>query len=244
VEIAGRPARPLEAPPLVGTVARGAPAEAVWVTNVGGITFRLGSDRYVKWAPASAPLDLAAERERLLWAGGFAPVPVPLAFEADEDGECLVTAALPGTSAVDDRWLAEPETSVRAIGEGLRALHDALPVDVCPFDWSVQERLERARRHGLSPDPRLEEGPEIDVLVVGHGDACAPNTLIDAGGRWSGHVDLGQLGLADRWADLAVAGWSTEWNYGADWTDLLLEAYGVDRDEERIRYYRALWDAT
>jgi kanamycin kinase len=24
-------------------------------------------------------------------------------------------------------------------------------------------------------------------------------------------VDLGELGIADRWADLAVATWSTEW---------------------------------
>ena len=57
-------------------------------------------------------------------------------------------------------------------------------------------------------------------------------------------MDLGALGVADRWADLAVASWSTAWNYGGDWTDALLDAYGVDRDEERIRYYRALGDAT
>ncbi len=44
-----------------------------------------------------------------------------------------------------------------------------------------------------------------DRLVVCHGDACAPNTLIDDDGRCSGHVDLGDLGVADRWADLAVA---------------------------------------
>lgn len=244
MEIVGRPARPLETPSLVRTMARGAALEPVWENEAGGLTFRLGGDRYVKWAPANSPLDLEAERDRLLWAGRFTPVPVPLAFEADEDGECLVTAALPGASAVDDRWLAEPDTAVRAIGEGLRALHDSLPVDSCPFDWSVRERLERARRQGLSPDPGLDNAPEIDRLIVGHGDACAPNTLIDDAGHWSGHVDLGRLGLADRWADLAVASWSTEWNYGADWTDLLLEAYGIDRDEERIRYYRALWDAT
>ena len=45
--------------------------------------------------------------------------------------------------------------------------------------------------------------PPVDRLVVCHGDACAPNTLLTDDGRWSGHVDLGQLGVADRWADLA-----------------------------------------
>ena len=38
-----------------------------------------------------------------------------------------------------------------------------------------------------------------------------------ADGRCSGQVDLGELGVADRWADLAVATWSTTWNYGPGW---------------------------
>ncbi len=80
------------------------------------------------------------------------------------------------------------------------------------------------------------------MLVVCHGDACAPNTLLSDDGRWSGHVDLGFLGVADRWADLAVATWSTEWNYGPGWEEPLLDAYGIDPDRERMAYYRLLWD--
>ena len=79
-------------------------------------------------------------------------------------------------------------------------------------------------------------------MVVCHGDACAPNTLIGDDGRWSGHVDLGSLGIADRWADLAVASWSTDWNYGPGWEDVLLRAYGVESDPRRLAYYRLLWD--
>src|SRR5207248_3950365 len=87
----------------------------------------------------------------------------------------------------------------------------------------------------------VENAPPIDQLVVCHGDACAPNTIIDAG-TWSGHVDLGCLGLADRWADLAIATWSTEWNYGPGWDQALLDAYGIEPDPERTAYYRLLWD--
>jgi kanamycin kinase len=61
-------------------------------------------------------------------------------------------------------------------------------------------------------------------------------------GRWSAHVDLGRLGTADRWADLAVATWSTEWNYGPGWDRRRLNAYGIAPDPERTRYYRLLWD--
>ncbi|MGH3721711.1 MAG: phosphotransferase [Pseudonocardiaceae bacterium] len=84
--------------------------------------------------------------------------------------------------------------------------------------------------------------PAIDQLVVCHGDACAPNTLIGDDGHWSGHVDFGVLGIADRWADLAVATWSTRWNYGAGWERCLLDACGVDPDPRRSTYYRLLWD--
>jgi kanamycin kinase len=98
------------------------------------------------------------------------------------------------------------------------------------------EDVDPALLQGLSPPP------EVDRLVVCHGDACAPNTLITDDGRWSGHVDLGQLGVGDRWADLAVATWSTQWNYGDGWEQPLLDAYGVDADPERTDYYRRLWD--
>jgi kanamycin kinase len=47
---------------------------------------------------------------------------------------------------------------------------------------------------------------------------------------------------AARWADIAVATWSAEWNYGPGWEPLLLDAYGVQPDPERTRYYRLLWD--
>jgi kanamycin kinase len=88
----------------------------------------------------------------------------------------------------------------------------------------------------------LAEVPPEDQLVVCHGDSCAPNTLLADDGRWSGHVDLGELGIADRWADLAVATWSTSWNYGPGWEIPLLDAYGIAPDPARTRYYRLLWD--
>src|SRR2546430_1214361 len=74
--------------------------------------------------------------------------------------------------------------------------------------------------------------------------SCAPNTLLHEDGSWSGHVDMGALGLADRWAGLAVATWSTEWIYGPGWENALLDAYGVSPDPGRIDFYRRLWEAT
>ena len=85
--------------------------------------------------------------------------------------------------------------------------------------------------------------PVSEDVVLCHGDYCLPNVLIKAG-RVSGYVDLGELGLADRWWDLAVATWSLTWNLGPGWEDLFLERYGIDADPERIGYFRLLYDLT
>lgn len=237
----------------------------VWVNEIGGRTFELrgpgGERRFVKWAPAGSGVDPEAEARRLGWARPYTPVPEVLEGGEDGEGSFLVLGALTEESAVSERWRAEPERAVRALGEGLRALHEALPLEGCPFIWSATDRADCARRRGRDGglDPtrwhpehrhlsvaaaldRVAVAPAEVRLVVCPGDAYAPNTLVADDGSWSGHLDLGRLGVADRWADLAVATWSTVWNYGPGFEDLFLEAYGVEPDAERSAYYRLLWD--
>jgi kanamycin kinase len=256
--------RPPPVPAPVAAVAAGAPLREVWENELGGRTFEVGAGagrHFVKWTPATSGIDLADEVARLGWAVAFTPVPRVLGQGADDAGSWIVMSALPGECAVGERWLAEPATAVAAIGEGLRAMHEALPAAGCPFSWMAEDRVALARRRAAEGrlDPaawddmhrplgvdgaldRLAEIPPADRLVVCHGDACAPNTLITDDGRWSGHVDLGELGVADRWADLAIATWSTQWNYGPGWERRLLDAYGVRPDPDRTRYYRLLWE--
>lgn len=211
-------------PAVVRRLAAGREVEPVWLNLDGGLTVRVG-EAYMKWVPTGQSLQ--PERERLAWAGRYHPVPEVVDHGADAEGEWMLTAAIDAVSAVS--LTGDPRAAAVALGEGLRALHENLPVDGCPFDWSVETR------GGV-------DAPEIDVLVVAHGDACLPNTLVDADGRWVAHVDLGALGLADRWADLAVASMSLDWNVGEGWQGEFFAAYGVARDEERISYYRALWN--
>jgi aminoglycoside phosphotransferase len=249
-------------PAAVRELAAGHRVCLVW-ENEDALTFEVsaGSGRcFVKWAPARSPLDLTAEAARMSWAVDYTPVPPVLGLGADGEGSWLITAALPGRNAVSPRWLADPRTAVTAIGAGLRAMHDALPVTGCPFSWAARDRVAAAQRAAAAgwidtshwAPEYLELGtegallevqhlPPADKLVVCHGDACAPNTLITDDGRCSGHVDLGDLGVADRWADLAVATMSCGWNYGPGWDQVLLDAYGIQPDPERTRYYRLLW---
>jgi kanamycin kinase len=111
----------------------------------------------------------------------------------------------------------------------------SIPIDDFPPAWAAEVWVGRTP---ASIGPR----PPVDDAVLVHGDACAPNTLISAAGAWTGNVDFGDLGIGDRWADLAVASMSLDWNFGDGHQEELFEAYEIEPDEERIRYYRALWD--
>lgn len=262
--LSGVPEKEIVVPGLVRDVAAGRPLRAVWLNILGGVTFEVeGEDgrSFVKFAPAGSGLPLAREAERLAWAQRFTRVPPVLSTGSDHTGTWLHTAGLPGTNAVDARWQADPAPAVAAIGRGLRALHDSLPVDGCPFSWSAESRLASARERAAAglidvtlwhPDyqhltvdealARAADRPPIDRLVVCHGDACAPNTLVAEDGSWSGHVDFATMGVADRWADLAIASWSLGWNFGSGWDELFWSAYGIEPDPVRIDYYRLLWE--
>lgn len=241
------PADPVEIPLRVQELVGTAALECVWRNGIGGLTFRAsgsGIDRFIKWSPRHVEKPtMRDEAERMRWASRWTRVPEVLEHGEDDTHEWLVTSAIAGENAVTPRWAAAPAVAVRTVGEGLRALHDALPVSECAWEWNVDARITEAAERGIRVPDSLRTPPETDLLVVCHGDACCPNTLDDTG-RWTAHVDLGALGIADRWADIAVAAMSTEWNYGPGWEHTLIEAYGLAADHKRIAYYRALWNET
>jgi kanamycin kinase len=223
----------LPMPRIALELAGGREPQLVWRNELDGLTFRIG-DRYLKWNPRATGIDLARERARLDWISVRHPAPRVVDYGVDDDAEWLLTEALPGRSAVGDQWRARRPEAIRAIATGLRAIH-AIAVDRFPRDWTAEVWVGR-QPESIGPRPRIES----PVLV--HGDACAPNTLISDEGEWTGNVDFGDLAVGDAWADLAVASMSLDWNFGEGHQDEFFDAYGIQRDEERIRYYRALWD--
>jgi kanamycin kinase len=239
--------------------------ELAWQSAGDAVTWRMtsrdGQRRYLKCRPASAAVPLRAEAARLRWARAAGlPVPPVLAACGADRLEWLLTEEIPGTDATCNALRADPATLVPLLAAGLRLIH-ATPTIDCPFPNAIDRALAQARRRvrdglvgpdDLHPEFRhlshaaalAELGrlrPDIEDLVVCHGDYCLPNVMI-CGGQVTGFVDLGELCVADRWRDLAVATWSVTWNLGPGFEDLFLASYGIERDEEAQTFYRLLYD--
>ncbi len=204
---------------------------------------------------------LRGEAERMTWASPYLPVPAVVGLEEVGSTTVLVTEALPGRDATQPVWRTDLRALVRALGSGLRTFHDAVGEEWCPFRFDLSRALAHVEtrvrtddidpagfhdQHAhLTPAEALAElealAPDSEDLVVCHGDFCPPNMLLEDW-RVTGFVDLGELGAADRWWDIAVGAWSVGWNFGEEFEPLFYESYGIAPDPERIRFFRLLYD--
>lgn len=218
-----------------------------------------GEVRYLK----VASLDRTAEETaRLRWAAPCLPVPRLIDSGEEDDVAWFLTEALPGRDATAEEFRSDPEALVDILANGLREFHEAAPAETCPFDFVLDtalgvvrnrvaaelvnpvEDFHREHRHldAASALAELERTrPEGEHLVVCHGDYCLPNVLIQ-GDRATGYVDIGELGVADRWSDIAVGAWSVTWNLGEGYEDRFYASYGANPDPDRIAFYRLLYE--
>jgi kanamycin kinase len=252
-------------PPALERLAPGWTPTLAYRLAPGGTTWQLtapdGLVRFAKVDTEGRHPTLRAESERMIWAAAYLPVPEVVALEQHDGTTVLLTEALPGRDGTDPVWRDDVGALVAALGRGLRAFHEAVGEEWCPFRFDIERALDHVRRRvadddidpagfheehrHLSPAAALAElvaaAPADEDLVVCHGDYCPPNALLHDGAV-TGYVDLGELGVADRWWDVATGGWSTCWNFGEQFEPLFYESYGIAPDPARIRFFRLLYD--
>ena len=226
-------------------------------SDVWQITLGDGNAVFLKSEPVHPLAELPGEIERLNWLTkmGFKS-PRVIDAEQGNDRIWLLMSAVPGEDLT--HYLDRPADVVRAYAQGLKRMHALDPTN-CPFDHSIDARLEAARLRldaGLVDetdfdtehqgwtgqqvfDWLLANRPEMGTPTVTHGDASAPNVLA-LDGRFSGMVDCGRLGTADVWQDLTLACRSIAYNIGQDHVAAFLKAYGAEWDEAKYRFYNAL----
>lgn len=195
-------------------------AEPVHVGHSGATVVRLGRGAETLYYKEDPAV--GADADRLEWLAGTG-FPCPRVLDRGEGW--MLTSELPGRDASQPWPAADRPRVVAAMAAGLRELH-ALPLD-CPF---------------TSPFP----GPPDAVT---HGDFCCPNVFVDPDTlRFSGVLDIGRLGLGDRYVDLAlmVKSLSNTLNpqYGGPpAARTFAEHYGADPSDPRIARYIALDDS-
>jgi streptomycin 3"-kinase len=115
----------------------------------------------------------------------------------------------------------------------------------------VNQGLGRSGGAGSSTPPTTADQPQrvraeqpsvaAHDLVVCHGDACLPNFLFDPDTlALTGVIDVGRLGIADRYADLALAKaqLADVWPVGSG---RFFTAYGLSEpDDRRLDFYLLL----
>ncbi|KAB7727987.1 APH(3') family aminoglycoside O-phosphotransferase [Rudanella paleaurantiibacter] len=226
-------------------------------------TFRLdGPERlFLKIDNPEPAGGLQREAEALRWLRQYLPAPEVLYFDRVGSRDFLLMRAVPGQPASAECWQQHPTRLAETLGHTLRTLHAIDPAS-CPFDASTETRLRDVairvehglvdvedfddENMGLSPQEILhqlhtQKPFAQDDRVVTHGDFC-PDNLLLANWTLSGFIDLGRLGVGDRYADLALCERSLRHLFDTDrYSGHFFRAYGLDTvDLDKLRYFRLL----
>ena len=186
----------------------------------------------------------------------------------EENGvDYLLMSKIPGKMSCEDEYMNDPEFLVSILSDAMKSLWN-VDISDCPVKNNLSTALSAAEyrvEHGLVDVDDAEpetfgkngfKGPEEllkwlydnkpdEDFVLSHGDFCLPNVFID-NGKFSGFVDVGRMGIADRYQDIALCYRSLRYNFsgffgGKSYSgyddSMLFDALGIEPDFDKIRYY-------
>ena len=248
---------PERMPPELSALATGAPLYDSSCSPDARVYFIDRDGGYFLKSSAAGTLRAEAEKTRFFYERGLGAE--VLAYVTDGDRDFLLTRRVPGEDCTHAAYLAEPERLCDLMAEALRRLH-ALPTEGCPAPDHLQRYLALAEENYRTGNYDREHFPDsfgyrsaeeaISVLREGrhhltadtliHGDYCLPNIMLN-GWRFSGFIDLGNSGVADRHIDLFWGVWTLSFNLHTDrYGDRFLDAYGREAvDKELLRVVAA-----
>lgn len=235
------------------------------VGQAGGAVYRLHGkpahpDLFLKRGRGDMADEITDEMTRLVWLDGRLPAPSVVNFVRTAGEAWMLTTAVAGQTAAQAlRAKAGAGAEViDALARFMRRLH-AVPVNACPFksDHAYRLTLARARidadrvdaddfdaeREGWTAE---EVWTELQTLlplqgdgVVTHGDFSLDNLMIREG-EVTGCIDVGRMGVADPYQDLAIL-WNSLGEFGPETQARFLQQYGVEKpDERRLRFHLLL----
>lgn len=202
------------------------------------------------------------------WLDGRIPVPKILEYVVADDKAYCLMSRIYGKMICDDVYMTHPEKLLEMIGEAMKMLW-AVDIRDCPCNASLDVKLGMAKynvENGLvdientepetfgengfsSPEALLdwlENNRPEEEFVFSHGDFSLPNILADKD-CVTGFIDLGKMGNADRWQDIAICYRSLKHNFAGKYrggkpykgydSEMLFEKIGIEVDPDKLKYY-------
>lgn len=203
------------------------------------------------------------------WIGNQIPIPTILEYCVVNGMSYTLMTKIDGKMLCSVEYLGQPEKLINLAAQGLKQLWK-IDVKDCQYQASrLNERLKNAEYnvlhnlvdlYNVEPETFGPNGfanpkellnwlknnrPDEDIVLT-HGDYCLPNIFVKEN-EISGFIDIGKMGPADRWQDIAIAIRSLKHNFDGKYTDgkkifnfkpqMFLDALGVDFDNQKYKYY-------
>lgn len=250
-------------PPAIAAHTAGKPFR-LDATGLSGSTVAIFEDMVAKCEPVSEESE--NHLAMLRWLEGKIEAPRVIETVVQEGFRWVLMTRLRGEMACADSFRRDPHRMVRVLADAMKRLW-AVDVVGCPVAQSPRAKLERARKtveagkvdmELVDPDTFGPEGfsspaellrwleahmPDCEPVLT-HGDFCLPNVFL-RDWQFSGFLDLGRSGAGDKWTDIAICWRSLRDNFGGHYgeavagfhPDELFGALGIEKDEERLKYY-------
>ena len=231
--------------------------------GLSGSTVILFDDMVLKIEPHSAQTDGTVEMMRRLH--DKLPIPQALEYAVENGKSFLLMTRIEGEMCCSPYYMEHSDEMMGLMAEGLRRLW-SIDITDCPRERTLQDETEKALKsirggrmsrgelleYGFETAEEMAEWIETHPVeydpVLSHGDYCLPNLLLKDG-KISGYIDIGGIGIADRYSDIVDCWNSLKNNFGgvfggkvyADFDpDILFEKLGVSIDPIKFRYCRLI----
>lgn len=210
-----------------------------------------------------------AENEYIImeWLKDKLPAPKVLAREKTEGKSYLLMTRIKGKMSCDDEYMSNPAYLSYLLAKALKQLWQT-DITNCPCTWNIDRKLEIAKyridnnmvdtdnaqedtygENGFASPHELYQwllaNKPLEDLVLSHGDFTLPNVLFE-GASLKGYIDLGKMGAADKWCDIALCYRSLLNNYKGKYggkkydkynPEIFFQNLGLEPDWDKIRYY-------
>ena len=199
---------------------------------------------------------LTSEFEKLKWLQGKLSVPKIILYDVSDNTEYLITESVQGEMVCSDYYINNPDVGIKVIADAFNNIY-SVDIKNCPFDVAIDYKLsiiennvknklikeqdlkkETLEKYGSLDNilKYLKENKFYDGLCFSHGDTSLPN-IFAYNNKFSGFIDVGECGLADKWFDLAICEKSIKRNYGEEFISKFYNELQIIPDRNKIDYY-------